>query len=84
MEMKCQRCKHEWNYDGKIRRTANYNVYTNCPKCRTSVKIPKPIKEGNCMVCNKPIGKDNKAYGDGEKELPAHYDCAMEIINKHS
>ena len=31
--LKCQRCKHSWNYNG------NAKWYTSCPICKTSVKV---------------------------------------------
>jgi hypothetical protein len=37
MKLKCQRCKHEWNYRGK-------NLWvTSCPRCHTSVSVRKAM-----------------------------------------
>lgn len=33
MELRCQKCKREWNYKGEKK------YYTSCPDCKTSVKI---------------------------------------------
>ena len=35
MKLKCQRCKYEWDYQGKS------DWYTSCPRCRTSIKVKK-------------------------------------------
>lgn len=33
MELKCQKCKKEWDYKGLNK------YYATCPDCKTSVKI---------------------------------------------
>jgi Zn finger protein HypA/HybF involved in hydrogenase expression len=35
MNLTCQRCKHEWEYNGKR------SYFVTCPNCRTSVSITK-------------------------------------------
>ena len=36
--LKCNRCSKEWKYTGD-KKPGEYPVYTNCPKCHTSVEI---------------------------------------------
>ncbi len=45
MELKCHRCKKEWDYNGKIV-PKEYPQYTSCPRCKTSIKIQKTIESG--------------------------------------
>ena len=45
MILKCKRCLKEWRYGGKIKPNENYPQYTSCPRCRTSIKIIKPLDE---------------------------------------
>ena len=33
MKLKCQRCKHEWDYQGL------QLYYTNCPRCMVKVRL---------------------------------------------
>lgn len=50
MILKCQRCKHEWEYKGQKK------WFTSCPECKTSVKIKEyQYLNKNCPVCDKPI-----------------------------
>ena len=42
--IKCQRCKHEWEYKGK-KKNNKYPQYVSCPKCRTSVKLEEAKNE---------------------------------------
>lgn len=35
MQLRCQRCKHEWNYSGKK------EYYATCPNCLVHVSIKK-------------------------------------------
>lgn len=36
--LKCNRCSKEWEYTGN-KKPGKYPVYTNCPKCHTSVEV---------------------------------------------
>lgn len=38
MNIKCQRCKYEWYYNGSKKKQP-WSQYTSCPKCYTQVKI---------------------------------------------
>jgi ribosomal protein S27E len=40
MNLKCQKCKHEWNYKGQSK------YYVTCPRCYTKVDIQKQVKGG--------------------------------------
>jgi Zn finger protein HypA/HybF involved in hydrogenase expression len=46
MKLKCNRCKKEWEYKGKITPNKEYPQYTSCPRCKSSVKIEKVSKDG--------------------------------------
>jgi hypothetical protein len=50
MEMKCQRCGYEWNYEGR-----NY-YYATCPKCFTKVsyRLNKERNEKKDLPPKKP------------------------------
>lgn len=39
MELRCKRCKKEWEYKGKIKHIDDYPQYTSCPRCKSSVKV---------------------------------------------
>ena len=39
MELKCQKCDHEWNYSGES------EYYATCPKCYRKVNIKKLKKK---------------------------------------
>jgi len=41
MWLKCKRCQREWDYKG------NSKWYTNCPQCRTCVKVGNGDINGN-------------------------------------
>ena len=44
--MRCKRCDHVWEYDGeKIKLIKKYPQYVSCPKCHTSVKLLKEVKD---------------------------------------
>jgi Zn finger protein HypA/HybF involved in hydrogenase expression len=46
VKLKCQRCKHEWEYQGsKLKEKVDYPLFVQCPKCRTSVKLTKEGKK---------------------------------------
>lgn len=40
MKIKCNRCKHEWDYTGEKKSTKKIPAYTSCSMCRASVRIP--------------------------------------------
>ena len=42
MKLMCKRCEREWDYSGEIK-PKNYPQYTSCPRCKTSIKIIKPL-----------------------------------------
>ena len=50
--LKCQRCRHKWNYTGKNKYVAT------CPHCRTYVTL----KKGSILL----IGKHRKPKQSGE------------------
>jgi len=39
MQLKCPRCKLEWEYTGKKKPKKEYPQYTACSRCKTSVKL---------------------------------------------
>jgi hypothetical protein len=39
MNLKCNRCKWEWEYQGDKTFNGKYPVYTSCPRCRSQVKL---------------------------------------------
>ena len=41
IELKCKRCGYEWTYKGKKKPERFYHVYVACPRCKTSVPMPK-------------------------------------------
>ena len=41
IEMECPRCHYKWTYKGSRRPEEGYPVYVSCPKCKTSVQLPK-------------------------------------------
>lgn len=57
MELECNSCGYEWNYQGES------DYYATCPNCQYKVKI-----EANAEVVE-PEGKEEEADGDVEAEL---------------
>lgn len=49
VDTECHRCGHKWKFGGKnLSHLGRYPVYAQCPKCRTSVRIPiEKLKEEN-------------------------------------
>ena len=45
MKYKCPTCKLEGNYKGKKIYVEEYNQYTSCSRCKTSIQIQKIKKE---------------------------------------
>lgn len=45
MDIKCHRCKHEWDYSGNKSPKSKYSVFVVCPNCRTSVNLKKQEEE---------------------------------------
>jgi hypothetical protein len=43
--LKCDRCLHEWTYNGKRRYNKNYPVWVICPNCRKGLKLPSKEEE---------------------------------------
>lgn len=41
-KLHCKKCKRTWAYQGKKEWSADYPVYTSCPRCKGPVRIPKP------------------------------------------
>lgn len=35
VQINCKRCGYSWDYNGKS------EWYVSCPRCRTSIKVPK-------------------------------------------
>lgn len=48
MNVKCQRCGKEWDYQGekiKLMKKFSYPQYVACPRCHTSVKLKEQGKD---------------------------------------
>ena len=75
MKLKCQRCKHEWEYKGKNK------WFTSCPKCKTSVKIKEyHYLNKNCPICDKPIGG---YFYTIKNKVKYHTECLKNGTKKH-
>lgn len=47
MNLKCKRCKKEWEYTGDKKPNNNYPIFVACPVCKTSVKLEDTKNETN-------------------------------------
>lgn len=39
VELKCQKCKRQWDYKGQG------EYYATCPNCKSSVKVIAPVSD---------------------------------------
>lgn len=40
MKVKCERCKYEWDYNGRSK------YYASCPMCHKTIKIKEVSEDG--------------------------------------
>lgn len=56
MKLKCQRCKHTWDYQGMkidLAKHHGFAMFTSCPKCTTSVKVQSESTKRLLAICKK-------------------------------
>lgn len=45
MQIKCPKCKYEWQYTGDKEPNENYTVWIACPRCRSNIKLERNSHE---------------------------------------
>jgi len=59
---KCKRCNHEWIYKGN-------KLVTNCPNCRTSIRVRKFNPNEDVKISNPEHNKKPKGAASTNKNI---------------